>query len=425
MLNTLKKRLYFITSSYFTFWAKFVLRRWNPRVILITGSSGKTTVLSLIEAQLKDKAYYSHNANSAFGISFQLLGLGTNVSSKGEWLIRFISAPFKIRNKPPKQSIYIVEADADRPHEGDFTSKFLRPEVVLWTSVYLTHSANFDQLISANKFKDTIDAIAYEFGNFAVAATKLVLANGDQQILKDQLERVEANVEVKTYSQKDAADYKLTRNGTEFKLDKLEINLVGLHPKEVSVGVQMVKDLSKYLNTNFDPNFKDLNLPAGRSTMLRGKKETVIIDSTYNTGLGATIALIDLFSQYPAKLKWLIIGDILEQGTKEKSEHQELAKVLLKTKVDKIILLGRRNAKYSYPTLKDKLPDKIVSFESPKEVLDYLEKNLKGHEALLFKGAQGLEGVIEQLLASPKDEAKLVRRSMSWKKRRQAWGLPN
>src|SRR5476651_1998423 len=96
MLNSLKKRLYFVVASYFVFWAKFVLRRWKPRIIIITGSSGKTTLLHMVEAQIGSQAIYSHNANSAFGISFQLLDLPPNVPSKLAWIKYMLLAPFHL-----------------------------------------------------------------------------------------------------------------------------------------------------------------------------------------------------------------------------------------------------------------------------------------------------------------------------------------
>ena len=52
-----EKRLYFIAARYFRFFAKKVLNRWNPRIIAITGSAGKTTMLNLIEYELKDRAH--------------------------------------------------------------------------------------------------------------------------------------------------------------------------------------------------------------------------------------------------------------------------------------------------------------------------------------------------------------------------------
>ena len=57
------------------FCAQIQLFLWKPRIIVITGSSGKTTLLHLIEAQLGNRAKYSHFANSSFGIPFDILGL--------------------------------------------------------------------------------------------------------------------------------------------------------------------------------------------------------------------------------------------------------------------------------------------------------------------------------------------------------------
>ena len=53
----LKKRFYFIAARYFRFFANRSFKRWNPRVIALTGSAGKTTMLHLVEYELKDKAH--------------------------------------------------------------------------------------------------------------------------------------------------------------------------------------------------------------------------------------------------------------------------------------------------------------------------------------------------------------------------------
>ena len=41
-----KKKFYFLVASYFRFFANISFRRWQPRVIAITGSVGKTTMCS-------------------------------------------------------------------------------------------------------------------------------------------------------------------------------------------------------------------------------------------------------------------------------------------------------------------------------------------------------------------------------------------
>src|SRR5579864_8455736 len=200
MLHALKKRLYFVVAAYFAFWAKFVLRRWQPRIILITGSSGKTTVLHLVEAQLGDQAMYSHQANSSIGLPFHILGMNPNVSSRSQWPARFLLAPFHLFRKLPSTKLYVIEADCDRPHEGEFLAKLLKPEVTLWISVSNTHSMNFDKLVKSGQFETHEQAIAHEFGNFIAATTKLVLLNGDQPAMMAEAKRTQPGVIVKQFS---------------------------------------------------------------------------------------------------------------------------------------------------------------------------------------------------------------------------------
>ncbi len=417
--------MYFLIASYFAFWARIVLLRWKPRIIVITGSTGKTTVLHLVEAQLGDKATYTHHANSSFGIPFHILGMKPNVDSKAQWPLSILKAPFYIFRKLPKQKLYVVEADCDRPNEGKFLSKLLRPEVTLWVSVFRTHSMNFDRLVATGAFSSHEKAIAYEFGYFAASTKKLVLASGDQPELVKQLSRVPKNSELKLAEKRNLKAYYFDRDKTIFEFKKSSVYLPGLHPKELGVSVQLVYELMNYLDLPRDEHYKQLQMPPGRSSVFAGKKNITIVDSTYNTGLGATSAIIALFGLYPAQKKWIVLGDILEQGSLEKAEHQKLADVILAQKnIDRVVLLGPRTQKNTLPKLQKHFGERVVSFESPKEVLDYLQENLQGKEALLFKGGRFLEGVIEQLLQNPDDARHLVRRSKTWTKRRQQWGLP-
>ncbi len=108
-----------------------------------------------------------------------------------------------------------------------------------------------------------------------------------------------------------------------------------------------------------------------------------------------------------------------ELGQEEAMEHKKLGEILSKTDFDKIILMGPRTQKYTYP----ELSKSTQSFLTPVEVLKYLQTNITGGETILFKGARFLEGVIAQLLADKADIAKLPRREKIWELRRQQWGL--
>ncbi len=426
MFASLKRRLYFVAASYFAFWARLVLRRWRPKVVVVTGSSGKTTLLHLIEAQLGDKAKYSHHANSSFGLPFDILGLPQVSGSRSQWLKLFLLAPLKTFRRLPVTRLYIAEADCDRPHEGKFLAKLLKPSITLWVSVFRTHSMNFDKLVKNGQFDSHEAAIAYEFGYFAEAASELVGLNDDNLYMTDQLDRVGAQTKVFTASQKDLKKHGFENGHTVFQFADQTIRLAGLHPKELAINLELANKLLETLGLPLDADYQNFEAPPGRSSVFKGIKSTTIIDSTYNTGLGAMKAIIELFADYPARQKWLVLGDILEQGNVEAEEHVKLAEVISTQNVDRIILLGPRVKKYSFAKVKQAQPNMPVDvFEGPKEVLDFIQSHLNGGETILFKGARGLEGVIEQLLANPADAKKLVRREKSWVKIRQKWGLPS
>lgn len=418
MLKTIKNKLYFVVAGYFRFFASIQLQRWNPRIIVVTGSSGKTTLLHLIESQLKGSAKYSHHANSSFGIPFDILELKRTTLQKGEWLYLFLAAPFKAFKKPFAEKLYIVEADCDRPGEGKFLAGLLKPEVTLWLSSSGTHSVNFDNLVKEKKFANVNDAIAYEFGYFLENTAKLAIINSDNQLIQNQAGRLLAkNIAIK---KADLTGYKIHDNKTEFIIGGQAYAINSFLPEEVFYSLAAVLELLKFLQINPDLSFKDFSLPPGRSSVFKGVKGITIIDSSYNATLDGLTAMLRAFSAYDAKIKWAVIGDMLEQGVNEQQSHEKLAELIGAYNFDKVILMGPRVSKYTYPKLKS---GNIEKFELPKQALEYLEKNLQGGETVLFKGARFLEGVVEHLLLDKNDVNKLCRREKIWQIRRKQWGL--
>ena len=421
MFIKLKRFFYFAVAWYFRIFAEVRLRAWCPKVVVITGSSGKTTLLHLVESQLGDKAKYSHHANSSIGIPFDILGLHRVTLTIWEWPSLFLKAPLRVFSSLPKEKIYIVEADCDRPHEGRFLSSLLKPDITLWTNVSRTHAVGFDYLVKRGLYQKVEEAIAFEFGYFAEQTKKLVIINGDDLLQEGELGRVSSEIK-KTSVTKKLREYEITTKGTTFKFDDYIFNFKYLLPKEVADSILMVKELVSYLDLKFDKNFSKFELPPGRSSLFKGIRNTTIIDSTYNANLGSVTAIINMFSCIRAKEKWIVIGDMLELGAEEKEEHEKLADLLVRQRVEKIILMGPRVVRYTSPKLLKSKVD-IVTFQRPKEVLDYLIDNIKGGETILFKGARFLEGVIEKLLLDRKEASKLDRREKIWEIRRKKWGL--
>lgn len=434
MISKLKHFLYFPVASYFRFFAGIRLKRWKPKIVVVTGSNGKTTLLHLIESQIGDRAKYSHHANSSFGIPFDILDLHRKSLLKSEWFGLFLKVPFFAFKSAPKEKLYVVEADCDRPGEGKFLGEFLKPNIVVWLSSAKTHAINFESLVGSHPgggsvFDNIEEAVAYEFGYFLQYAKEQVIINGDSKLIENQIKRTNAKVyEIK--KQDSNLKYKVDVDGTSFTIENKTYKFKFLLPEEVFYSIISTKKLCEVLNISFDQSFKNFQMPPGRGSIFEGIKKTILVDSSYNANYSSTKAVLDTFEKISSVNKWAVIGDMLELGESTKPEHERLANLLLEKDFQKIILMGPRVGRYTYPILIQSSKFKVQSdnarikkFLGPKETLDYILANIKGEEIILFKGARFMEGIIEHLLKNKSDTNKLPRREKIWEIRRKKWGL--
>ena len=325
----------------------------------------------MVESQLKDNAVYSHHANSSYGVPFNILGLERKTLKHMEWFSLILLAPFRIFTGTPKQKIYVVEADCDRPQEGIFLSTLLNPEVTIWLSSTRTHSINFDSLVTDKKFPNVESAIAFEYSHFLEKTSNLVIYNSDSDLIKNQLGRTQAKTT--SISEKSLNSYEVSKNGTKFKINKKTYSFKFLLPKASFSSVYASILLNEYLNVPIDESFGDFELPPGRSSIFKGVKNITIVDSCYNSSFASALEIINMFNKMKAEKKWIVIGDMLEQGNQEKEEHEKLANLIKKSNYDSVILLGPRIIQHGSKILETYYEDRVISFTSPKDVLDFLK----------------------------------------------------
>ena len=418
----LKKRCYLLFARYFRFFANFAFCRWNPRVIAVTGSDGKTTMLNMLEFELGSDAHYSHDANSAFGIAFDLLGLKGITGSKLKWLFLIFAAPVRALYFSHKEPYYIVEIDGERPKETRFLASWLKPEMTLWISLGRSHAIQFDEEVAAGKFPTLDDAIADEFAELPRHTSSLIFIDADNALMKKYTENLPTKAKVIPIDKSEIKKYLVYPNRTEFATLSTTFRFPNPEPRDLSVQLLMLKELMKYLSRPLKTDFSGMVFPPGRSNYFEGKKGTKIIDSSYNAHLISMESILDMARSLHASHKWLIIGDIVEQGSIESEEHTKLADLIAKVNPEEIILVGYRTKQYTAPRLKE-LGFSPKTTIDPKKALDYLEKHISGSETLIFKGSQYLEWIIEKLLKNPEDASRLCRRDSAAKKRRIAKGL--
>ncbi|MDO4526901.1 MAG: cyanophycin synthetase [Candidatus Saccharibacteria bacterium] len=415
-----KKRFYFKLAGYFRRLADKSLKRWHPRIIAVTGSAGKTTMLNLLEHEIGKKAHYSHDANSAFGIPFDLLGLKGVKSSKLKWIWLILAAPIKSLYYKHKEPFYVVEIDGERPHEAEFLAQWLKPEVTIWVSVGLSHAAQFEKVVQDGEYKDLKSAITAEFANLPINTEKLVYIDGESKVMEEACKGIKAKVvPIKKSLLK---KYVVYPDYTDFTYGDTTFHFNHPEPRDIAFNLFVLQDLMKYLGLKFNPDFSEVKQMPGRCSYFKGINGINIVDSSYNAHMISMASVLDMVRRMHAEKKWLIIGDIVDQGSLEEKEHIKLAKLIADADPDMVILVGRRTKKYTAPALK-KLGVSAAATTDPHKALAFIEKHIKGNETLIFKGSQYLEWIIEKLLADPKDAKKLCRRDRGSVQRRKDWGL--
>lgn len=422
----LKKRFYFVAARYFRFFANRAFKRWNPRVIALTGSVGKTTMLHLLEYELRSKAHYSHDANSAFGIAFDLVGLRGITGSKLRWLYLVFAVPIKSLYYKHSEKFYVVEIDGERPHETEFLASWLKPEATLWISLGRSHAIQFEQQVRDGTFKSLDHAITHEFAMLPQYTTKRIYIDADVEMMQKAVAAVKRNhkipAKVVECQKSDLKKYSVYPDHTDFTIGDTTFHFSAPMPREITIQLIMLKKLLKYLRLPLNPDFSNLTLPPGRNSFFDGKNGLKLIDSSYNAHLISMESILDMSKSMKAPHKWLVIADMVEQGIIEGDEHTKLADAIAAAKPEKIILIGRRTKKYTLPRLKELGFSAYVARDA-RSALNYIKKHSTGKETIIFKGSQYLEWIIEKLLKNPKDAKYLPRREKAAVKRREKRGL--
>ncbi|MBI2443239.1 MAG: hypothetical protein HYV40_05025 [Candidatus Levybacteria bacterium] len=206
---------------------------------------------------------------------------------------------------------------------------------------------------------------------------------------------------------------------------------------------------------------QSFTLPNGRSSLLKGINNTVIIDSSYNASRAAVFAFLEMLKELKKQTKRPVVflfGDMRELGDEAKIEHEEVAQKLIGI-VDYLYLVGPLTREYVLPILNGvviandppashyfalragvrdpngisprpptgglRRNDKKVNgvfqeirwFDNAKRAGEYLKDHLPINAIVLVKGSQNtifLEEAIKYILADREDAKKLTRQSSFW-----------
>jgi len=417
MKNFFLKIVYRILAAY----ARAVIRRHNPFVIAITGSVGKGSAKEAIYQVLVDhfgkhkvrKNYGSLNAE--IGIPLTILGY-TKVPNKFLWPWFFLSALPKLSEK--KYPAYLVlEMGVEHPGDIDYFSTIVRPDIAVIISTAPVHLANFKDYRDFQKEKCSLAE--------KIKPEGIVMVNSDDGFLNRYALNHENIITVGTDSKADyhAESIELKLDGSAFRIETVGQKI---SVKSKLFGRQFVySDLFAFAighymgiqSLEIKKSLEKVEPEAGRMRIIAGKKESIIIDDTYNASPVAVKAALDVLSEMESGRKVFIFGNMNELGDYEREAHKEVAEYA-RGKANLAIFAGP-NAKMMSEIFG---PGAIV-FLNRKELESKIESLIEAKDLILIKASQNnnfFEEITKKLMNDPAEAEKLlVRQGSFWARRKK------
>ncbi|HMB26176.1 MAG TPA: Mur ligase family protein, partial [Patescibacteria group bacterium] len=170
--------------------AQRIIKKYNPKIIGITGSMGKTSAKEAVFAVLKEKFQVRKNIknyNNEIGVPLTVIGAESGGSSVFRWLLVILRAfgllLFKKNDYP---EVLVLEMGADKPGDIQYLVEKFPCDVGVLTMIGPAHLENFKTLENIVKEKQKIVTHLSKKGQ--------AIINSDDPQQKQVKDKVEATV---------------------------------------------------------------------------------------------------------------------------------------------------------------------------------------------------------------------------------------
>jgi len=407
---------------------KYFAKHPDVKLVVVTGSVGKTSTKIAIATVLSEHyrvRLHEGDHNTNFSTPLAVLGIEypEKLRSFKAWRLVFRAARERI-NAPTDVDIIVQELGSDRIGQVQHFSKYLKPDIGVVTAVSPEHMEYFH----------TIDNVARE---------ELAVANFSKQALinREDIDGVYAkyltNANVNTYGTDAIAEYNFISesysiedghkglfNATELN-DPIsaKIHVFGEHTLRPAVAAAAVATKFGMNAPEIARGLSKIRALPGCMNVLRGAKNTIIIDDTYNSSpLAAESSIRELY-RISAPQRIAVLGSMNELGETSAAEHEKLGKLCDMNELAWVVTVGEQAEKFLAPVAKIK-GCQVRSFKNALQAGAFVHSVMEKGAAILFKGSEGgiyLEEAVKVILHSTSDEARLVRQSPEWMARKTAF----
>ena len=436
--------------------SRLVISKYKPKIIVITGSVGKTSTKDAVYAVLSGITYVRKSEksyNSEIGLPLTVLGIPNGWNNPAVWCENILKGLwlFLWPHKYPKW--LVLEVGVGKPEDMDRTASWLSTDAVIITAIGDT-PAHIE-------FFESRKHLIEEKAGLVKTLKKdglLVLNADDADVL--EMKSKTKNLTV-TYGFKEGADVLGSGDsisydeagvpkGIIFRIDEgglahrttaegksLPVVIEGVFGRNhvyASLAALALSSGMKWNMLSAVEVLKNYDVPPGRMRLLGGINETMLIDDTYNSSpFACEFALRTLRGikwGEPARnasgiadaggRKVAILGDMLELGKHTEEAHKNIGKIASENS-DVLVVVGPRAQAMKVGALEmGTKAENILEFKDSREAAEAMKTFVKKGDLVLIKGSQSMrmERVTEALLLDQANKERLlVRQDEEWKKK--------
>lgn len=408
----IQKRLESLVKKY--------LREHKPKLVVVAGSVGKTGAKFAIATVLGERLrvrMQEGDYNSQLSVPLDILGITypENTRSIAAWWSVLRAARARIHG-PHDTDVIVQELGTSRPGDMASYGNYLRPDIAVVTAVSEERMESFS----------TLDAAARE--ELLVASfSGLTIVNRDD--VDNTYARYAQTSNIDTYGIDEPAEYRVVlepASPLDGRIGKLITPEWGEVPITLQlVGAQTIKHAAVaaavgaklgLTSGQVAVGISKLTPIPGRMQLLRGLKDSILIDDTYSSSPLPARAALETLYEIEAPQRIAILGSMNELGAMSAQAHEKIGSLCDPQKLAWVVTIGAEANQYLAPAA-TKQGCQVRSFDSPYAAGGFVHSVLEDHAVVLAKGSQDhmfTEEALKVLLHNTEEEKRLVRQSPSW-----------
>lgn len=309
--------------------AKKRLKTYNPFIIGITGSCGKTSIKNYIYECLKNDKIIYKSPKSYNTLVGDLITINKYLNSYN--------------------NTFVLEMGLAYKNDIKKITKLIKPNISIISEILPSHLETMKSIDNIVNEKMQIINNMKENG--------IIIINDDNEYIKNNIDKYNINnnqiIKVGFNSDNDyyCSSYILKKDGIEFVLCdninkkeyKMNTMLIGKHN---IYNILIVFALLKYLNINNDQIIKNISELKNYENRLEIKKynELTILNDSYNSNINGFINALDVLSLYDTK-KYIITPGIVEAGKETINIINKISEKIINI-CDYCYLINNKNTKY-------------------------------------------------------------------------------